>query len=330
MKQYIIRRLLWMIPTFLGITLISFLVVQMAPGDPVKLAAGMQGGLLPDRAAAQVIAEQRKLLGLDEPLWKRYPLWLSRLVRLDFGRSFKDFRSVRSIILEKLPVTLQINLLSIVLAYLVAIPIGAHSAVKVGRPSERIITVILFILYSLPSFWTAYILIYFLAGGSYLDVFPVAGINSSAAESYGFFHFLLDRLWHLVLPVTCLTYGAFAGLSRYMRSGMMEVLRQDYIRTARAKGLGEGAVIFKHAMRNSIIPIVTILAGLLPAMIGGSVIIETIFNIPGMGRLAFNAIMARDYPVIMAVMTVSAFLTLLGILLADIMYAIVDPRIRYE
>ncbi len=320
-----------MIPTFIGITLITFLIVQLAPGDPVKLGLGMGGETIATEGVAkQIIEEQKKLLDLDKPLWLRYPVWLGKLVRLDFGRSFRDWRPVRRIILERLPITLQINLISIFLAYLVAIPIGVHSAVRSGSTAERATTVALFILYSLPSFWVAYILIYFLAGGNYLDIFPVGGMSAPGATHFTTWHWLVDRLWHIALPVLCLTYGSFAGLSRYMRSGMMEVLRQDYIRTARAKGLSERVIIFKHAMRNSIIPIITILAGLLPGLIGGSVIIETIFNIPGMGRLGFNAVLARDYPVIMAVATVSAVLTLLGILLSDILYAVVDPRIKYD
>ncbi len=331
MRQYIIRRLLWMVPTLIGITLVTFLIVRMAPGDPIKLNLGMQGDSLSTKdAITQIMEEQKRLLGLDRPLWQAYPVWLARVAVLDFGKSFKDQRLVRDIILERLPITLQINIISILLAYIIAIPVGVHSSVKAGTPLERFTTVILFILYSLPAFWVAYILIYFLSGGAHWDIFPVGGISSRSADDFTFYRWLLDRAWHLVLPVACLTYGAFAGLSRYMRSGMMEVLRQDYIRTARAKGLSERSVIFKHAMRNSIIPLITILAGLLPSLIGGSVIIETIFNIPGMGRLAYNAVLYRDYPVIMAVGTIAAVLTLFGILLADIMYAGVDPRIKYE
>ncbi len=320
-----------MVPTIIGITLITFLIVQMAPGDPVNLGIGLGGqGMRTTDASKKVLEEHRKFLGLDKPLWQRYPIWLYKMVRLDFGRSYKDQRPVWDIIIERLPVTLQINLISIFLAYLIAIPVGVHSAVRSGAPSERVTTVMLFILYSLPSFWVAYLLIYFLAGGSYLNIFPVGGISSQGAGDLPLLRWFIDRLWHLALPVTCLTYGAFAGLSRYMRSGMMEVLRQDYIRTARAKGLSERAVVFKHAMRNSLIPVITILAGLLPALIGGSVIIETIFNIPGMGRLAYNGVLSRDYPVIMAVATIAAVLTLFGILLTDITYAFVDPRIEYE
>jgi peptide/nickel transport system permease protein len=322
-----------MVPTLIGITLVTFVIVQLAPGDPVTLAMGMQGDSLSatrGTATQQIVLEQRKLLGLDKPLWMRYPIWLGKLAVLDFGRSFKDQRPVREIVAERLPVTIQIELLSVLLAYVISIPIGVHSAVRAGSASERVTTVILFILYSLPSFWVAYILLYFLAGGSYWHIFPVGGASGPEAANYSAGRWLVDRLWHLALPILVLTYGSFAGLSRFMRTGMMDVLRQDYIRTARAKGLSERTVIFKHAMRNSIIPIVTILSGLLPGLIGGAVITETIFNIKGMGQLGYNAVLARDYPVIMAVAVLSAVLTLVGILLSDILYAVVDPRIKYD
>jgi len=331
MRQYIIRRLLWMVPTLVGITLVTFLIVQLAPGDPVKLATGAGGEALKATSTAkQIIEEQRRLLGLDRPLWQRYPVWLGKLCVLDFGTSFRDWRPVRTVIAERLPITLEINLLSIFIAYVISIPIGVFSAVRAGTVRDHVVTVILFILYSLPSFWVAYILIYFLAGGNYYSIFPVGGINSAGSESYGALHWVADRLWHISLPVLVLTYASFAGLSRYMRSGMMEILRQDYIRTARAKGLPERWVIYKHALRNSVIPIVTILAGLLPSLIGGSIITETIFNVPGLGRLAWEAVLARDYPVIMAEATITAVLALFGILLSDILYAVVDPRIKYD
>jgi peptide/nickel transport system permease protein len=331
MTQYIIRRLLWMVPTLIGITLITFLMIQLAPGDPVKISIGVGGETLKaEGVSKQIIDEQRKLLGLDIPLWQRYPVWLWKVLHLDFGRSFKDFRPVWDVILERVPITVQIELISIFLAYVIAIPLGVHSAVKSGTFVERGTTVVLFILYSLPSFWVAYILLYFLAGGSFFRVFPIGGVSAPNAATFGILHWLADRLWHLALPILVLTYGSFAALSRYMRSSMLDVLRQDYIRTARAKGLSHRIVIFKHAMRNSLIPIITILAGLLPALIGGAIITETIFNIPGMGRLAFEAVLYRNYPVIMAEATISAVLTLLGILVSDILYAAVDPRIKYD
>jgi peptide/nickel transport system permease protein len=185
-------------------------------------------------------------------------------------------------------------------------------------------------LYSIPSFWMAMILIFFLGGGDYWDIFPVYGILSPDAENYPFFKKALNFLWHIVLPVFCLTYGGLAYLSRFQKGSLLEVLREDFVRTATAKGLPRHIVIFKHALRNALIPIITILAGLLPAMIGGSVIIESIFSIPGIGQLGFESVLSRDYPVIMAIATISAVLTLIGILIADLIYVLVDPRISFE
>ncbi|MBI4444185.1 MAG: ABC transporter permease, partial [Acidobacteria bacterium] len=190
--------------------------------------------------------------------------------------------------------------------------------------------VVLFVMYSLPSFWVATILILLLGGGDFWHVFPISGISSLDAGQMPLWDWLLDRLWHLALPVFCLTYGGLAYISRQMRAGMLETIRQDYIRTARAKGLSERAVILKHAFRNSLIPIVTLLGFLLPALFGGSVIIESIFTVPGMGQLGFDAILSRDYPVVMAIATIAAFLTLLGLLLSDLLYALVNPTISLE
>jgi peptide/nickel transport system permease protein len=331
LRDYLLRRLLLIIPTFLGITLITFVVIQLAPGNPaaMKLRMGEQG-FLGDEVTTEIVEQTKKLYGLDKPIWARYVIWVRRVVTLDFGDSYKDHRPVLKKIAERLPVTMELNIISIFLVYLIAIPIGVFSAVHQGSRGDRITTIVLFILYSLPNFWVAVLLIMLLGGGDFLDVFPVYGIISSGMEGAPFVNRLLDHLWHLVLPVFCLTYGGFAALSRYQRAGLLEVIRQDYIRTARAKGLPEKLVIFKHALRNSVIPIVTLLGYLLPGMFGGSVIIESIFSIPGMGQLGFEAVLSRDYPVVLAIATISAVLTLLGILLSDLLYVWVDPRISYE
>jgi len=331
LRDYLIRRLLLIIPTFLGITLITFLVIQLAPGSPaaMKLRMGEQGHV-GDEVTMEIVQQTRKLYGLDKPLWIRYGIWLRRVVTFDFGNSYKDHRPVLTKIAERLPVTLELNFISIFLVYLISIPVGVFSAVKQGSLADRVTTLIMFLLYSLPNFWVAALLIMFLGGGDFLDWFPVYGISSPGMEGAAFFSRLGDHLWHLVLPVFCLTYGGFAALSRYQRAGMLEVIRQDYIRTARAKGLPEKLVIFKHAFRNSIIPIVTLLGYLLPGMLGGSVIIESIFSIPGMGQLGFEAVLSRDYPVVLAIATISAMLTLLGLLVSDLLYVWADPRITYE
>jgi peptide/nickel transport system permease protein len=332
MLIYLVKRLLQVIPTLLGITLITFLIIQLAPGNPALLKLRMTGeGQVSDNAISQQIIEQtKKLYGLDKPLPIQYLLWVKRVLTFDFGTSYKDHRKVWDKIAERLPVTLQINIISILLVYLIAIPCGIYSATHSGSWQDRVLTVFFFVLYSLPSFWVAVLLIMFLGGGDFWDVFPVYGISALGAESWSFSKWFLDRLWHLVLPVACLTYGGLAYLSRLARSGILEVIREDYIRTARAKGLKERVVIYKHALRNALLPIVTLLAFLLPGMFGGSVIIESIFSIPGMGQLSFEAVLSRDYPVIMAIVTISAMLTLVGLLLSDILYAALDPRIKLE
>ena len=328
MKAYITRRLLLIIPTFIGISLITFLVVQLAPGSPVylKLAQmeGAAGGSLPQ----EVIDATKKLYGLDRPLPERYVLWLGRLVRLDFGNSYRDHRPVLERIFEALPVTLQLNLISIFLIYIISIPLGVYSATHQYSWQDNVITGFLFILYSLPSFWVAMLLMYFFGGGAHLNWFPVHGLSSIGSDAWPWRQWLFDRLWHLVLPVFCLTYAGFAYMSRYARAGVIESIRQDYIRTARAYGFNERTVVYRYALRNSLIPIITLLGTLLPAMIGGSVIIEYIFSVPGMGRLSFEAILSRDYPLVMGILSISAFLTLIGLIVSDTLYAIADPRIR--
>lgn len=332
MKAYLIKRLLQIIPTLLGITLITFLIIQLAPGNPamLKIKMSQQGEAAGETISEEIIRQTKELYGLDKPLPVQYLLWVKRVVTLDFGNSYKDHRDVWEKIAERLPVTIQLNVISIFLIYLIAIPAGVYSSTHQGTSQDRFLTLLFFFLYSLPGFWVAVLLIMLFGGGDFFDLFPVYGISSIGAEDWAFFPWLLDRLRHLVLPVFCLTYGGLAYLSRLTRAQMLEVIREDYIRTARAKGLSERVVIFKHAFRNALLPIVTLLAFLLPALFGGSVIIESIFSIPGMGQLGFEAVLSRDYPVIMAITTISAFLTLIGLLISDISYAILDPRIKLE
>jgi len=331
MRSYLLRRILLLFPTMIGITLITFAIIQLAPGSPAELKIRAdQTGALGEQYTREVIEQTKKLYGLDKPIHTRYLIWLRQVATLNFGDSYKDHRPVMDIILERIPVSLQLSLASIFLVYLFSVPIGVFSAVKQKSLADRTLTIGLFILYSLPNFWVAMMLILFFGGGQFFHWFPVYGLNSEAAESFGRLHWFWDRLWHLVLPVGCLTYAGLAFISRQQRAAMLEVIRQDYIRTARAKGLPEKLVIFRHAMRNSLIPIVTLAAALFPAILGGSVIIESIFSIPGMGKLGFDAILSRDYPVIMGDATISAFLTLIGILAADITYTLVDPRITFE
>jgi peptide/nickel transport system permease protein len=257
--------------------------------------------------------------------------WFRSLVfGFDFGKSYTFKKDVFELIKERFPVTAWLNFFSIFLTYVIAIPLGVYSATHPQTFSDRAMTIVLFILYSLPSFWVGSILILLFTGGLGFNWFPSHGMSSMNSENLSAFAWLKDVIWHLTLPTVCLTYGGIAAISRFMRAGMLETIRQDYIRTARAKGLSEGVVVFKHALRNSLIPILTLLAYLLPSMFGGSIIIESIFSIDGLGKLMFDAILNRDYPVIMSEVFISGFLTLLGILLADISYAIVDPRIELK
>ena len=330
MGTYILKRLLLIIPTLIGITLITFAIVHLTPGDPAELKIKMGEFGQASPVTEEMLEQTRKLYGLDKPLHVQYALWLKRLVTLDFGNSFKDDRRVIDKLKDALPITLILNILSISLVYLVAVPIGVLSAIKRKTLFDNVMTVVLFILYSLPSFFVALMLIIFFSGGDYWDWFPAYGVHSEGIVQYGKIAWLLDFAWHLILPVACLTYAGLAYLSRMQRVGMLDVIRQDYIRTARAKGLSERVVILKHAFRNSLIPILTIMASLLPALLGGSVIIEKIFSIRGLGMLIFEAILSRDYPVVMGVFSISALFTLLGLLLSDILYVLVDPRISFE
>jgi peptide/nickel transport system permease protein len=306
-----------------------FAISRLAPGDPVSLSMG-PGGQMDAQRAADVRKVRMALYGLDKPIPVQYAIWLKRVVRLDFGNSLKHHRPVIELIKERLPITLTLNIISIVIIYIVSIPLGIFTAVRQGKFSDRASSVILFMLWSLPSMWAGQMLIGYFCGPAFKNWFPPAGLSSNYADALPFFPWLGDRLWHLVLPIVCLSYSGFAYLTKQVRAGMLDNLRADYIRTARAKGLGNWTVVFRHAFRNSIIPVITIMATLLPAMIGGSVIIESIFSIPGMGRLAFEAITTRDYNVVMAVATIAGVLNLTGLLLADITYAIADPRITFE
>ncbi|MCU0847940.1 MAG: ABC transporter permease [Spirochaetes bacterium] len=330
MKKYLAKRILLIIPTFIGITLITYLMIRLAPGDYTSLKAGLQGEIKAGSISKTIFDQERKLYGLDKPIVVGYAEWLFNLVKLDFGKSRKDGRDVSSRISEALPITLTLNIITIFIVYIISIPLGIYSSVRRDSTFDRGTSLLLFILYSLPSFWVGLILVMFLSGEEFLNLFPLAGIISEGMENAGFFKKLVNMGWHLVLPVVTLTYGSFAFLARYTRANMLEVINQQYITTAKAKGLSEARIVIVHAFRNSLVPLVTLMATLLPGLLGGSVIVERIFSIPGMGFLTFEAILSRDIPVVMAVESIAALLTLVGILIADFAYALVDPRIRLE
>ncbi len=338
MGRYLIQRCFLLGLTFIAITIIGFSIVRLAPGDPVELffsgglAAGVEG-VNPERLAQveQAKEDLRRQLGLDQPLHIQYIRWLGRILHADLGRSFKDQRLVWEKIRERMPLTITLNSLALLITYGIAIPLGILSAVKTGSIADRVSTLIIFMLYSLPSFWVGTLIIIFLCGGDFLDWFPPAGLHALDYDPEWPLHRRLgDYLHHLAMPLLVTTYGSFAFLSRVLRSSMLEVKLQDYVRTARAKGVSERVVIVRHILRNSIIPIVTNLGLLLPALIGGSVIIETIFSLPGLGYLGYQAVLARDYPVVLALFSVGSALTLVGILISDLLLVLVDPRISFE
>lgn len=310
-----------MIPILFGITVLSFGVMRLAPGGPAEAQMEFSA-----KASAEARERLRKLYGADQPFYKQYGTWLKKFMTLDFGEAFADGRKVKDKILERLPITLTINILSLGLVLLIAVPIGIMSATRQYSLLDRFTTVFVFIGFSTPSFWLALLLIYVL--GVQWGVLPISGIQSLDTTGLTFWGRLSDWAQHLILPVVISAFGGLASYSRFMRNSMLEVMRQDYIRTARAKGLSENTVIFKHALRNALMPIITILGLSLPGIIGGSAIMETVFSIPGMGLLMFQAVLSRDYNVAMGVLVPAAFLTMLGNFLADIAYAFTDPRVR--
>ncbi len=320
----LVRKTLWMLVVLWGITLVSFIVIHLAPGSPSDLQTTLN-----PYAGEAARARLEALYGIDRPLHEQYLDWLSRIIRLDFGISMSsDARPVMEKIGERLPLTIGMNIASLLLTLLVAIPVGVLSAWKQGSFFDRGMTVLVFLGFAMPGFWLALLLM--LHFGLEHQWLPISGLTSLDFESFSRWEKLVDIGSHLMLPITVITVGSVAGMSRFMRASMLEVLRQDYILTARAKGLPTRLVIFRHALRNALLPVITLLGLSVPGLIGGSVIIETIFALPGLGQLFYTAVMARDYPLIMGNLVLGAILTLAGNIAADIGYGLADPRIRMQ
>jgi peptide/nickel transport system permease protein len=325
MITFLLKRFLTLIITLLGITIISFSIIHLAPGGPLSPLTEFNPKITPEYREKLV-----KMYGLDKPLYIQYLNWLKGIVKLDFGKSFSlDQRPVWDKIKERLPITIFINALSLILILLFSIPLGVYSAVKAGSTFDRITTIITFIGYAMPSFWLAIVLM--MIFGVKLQLLPISGLHSTIGyDEMSLLQKVFDWAKHLICPLFVATFGGMAGVLRYVRNSTYEVLKSDFILFARAKGLPEKVIIYKHALRNALLPLITILGLSLPGLIGGSVIFETIFGIPGVGQLMWQAVMARDYPVIMANLFLISLLTLLGNFLADIGYALADPRIRLE
>jgi len=329
MTTYLFRRILLLFPTLFGITLLTFLLIRLSPGNAALLKGG--GGEGGGRAMTAEVREQMiKLYGLDKPPLVAYGDWIGRSLRLDLGNSIVDHRPVAAKIGERLSLTMSLAGSALFLSYLLAIPLGIAAALRRGQVVDRTISFVVFVLYSIPTFAAALLLILLVAGGDYLNLLPMYGADSINAPEMGPFAWLGDRVLHMILPVICLTYASLASISRYARVSMLEALGQDFVRTARAKGLPERLVIFRHALRNALIPIITIFALELPMLISGAIIIESIFSLPGMGQLMFQSLDSKDEPVIMGITVLAAIITLLSYLAADILYVVVDPRITYE
>lgn len=321
MVAYVVRRCLYAVLTFIGITIATFTLIHAVPGDPITFY--MATHMKPSHAALEAL---RREYHLDQPLVTQYAYWVEGVVTLDFGRSTFDRRPVTERILEKLPNTLLLNALAFLLAALIGLPIGLWSAAHSGRLLERASAVGFFLLYSLPSFWVALVLMQVFS--VHLDILPLFGMTSDEYPSLSAAGQLLDRARHLVLPMITLTYAQLAVYARFSKSALTEVIRQDFITTARAKGAAPRTVMWHHALRNALIPLVTLLGLTIPSLISGSVIVEAIFQWDGIGHLYFQSILARDYPTVLGLTVATAIVTLFASLFADILYALADPRIR--
>jgi len=326
MFSYILRRTLLAIPTLIGITLVTFVIINLAPGDPAQFQTQ---GIMDSEMSIRIYEQLRKYYELDRPMPERYVRWLGRLATLNFGNSMStDQRPVWNKIKERLWPTMSLAILSIGISLTLAVPIGIYAAARQDRLFDTLSSTVLYALYSIPSYVMAVPLILLI--GVQWDLLPFQGMTSDNYDQLSTAGKAMDLVKHYTLITFCFSFGTWAYYSRFVRQNMLEVLRQDYVRTARAKGLPEGTVIIKHAFRNTLIPVVTLLGLLLPEIIGGSVILEYMFNWPGIGRLFFESMMSRDYPTIMALSFITASLVLVGTLLADLAYVFIDPRVSYE
>ena len=345
MATYFLRRLLVMVPTFLGITLVTFVVINLAPGGPVEQMlrdirfgaalggaagpAGAQTAISHEGVTEETIAELRRQFGFDKPLLQRYWVWLSNLARLDFGRSFVHDEPAITVIASKFPISLQFGIASFVLTYLVCIPLGVAKAVGDGSPFDTASSAVVFVGYAVSPLMLGILLIVLFGGGTFLDWFPITGSSSDFYELMGPWERIWDRTYHAVLPLLCYLIGNFATLTLLMKNAFLEELGKGYVTTARAKGLGERTVRYRHALRNALIPIVTGLGHFLGVFFVGNLFIEQIFSLDGMGLLFYNSLLARDYPVLLGILTLVSLTLMVGNLLSDFLYVVVDPRIDF-
>lgn len=334
MFRYLLKRIMWMMPMLIGISLISFFIMHLAPGDITSTEAAFD-----PKSSEESRQKLREMYHLDKPVIVQYGLWLERMVHLDFGHSFashqkpvfwaetdKDGNRTNGMIQEALPVTLLMNLLGLIITLSLAIPLGVLAARRNNQWQDQGITLFNFIGFSIPGFWLSLLVMYWL--GVLHPWFPISGLHSLSYDQLDAWGKLKDLGMHLFMPVLIPAVTGLASVTLFVKNGMLDVLGQDYVMTARAKGLSEHLVVYRHALRNALLPLITLVGLSIPGLIGGSVIAETIFAIPGMGKLFYEAVMMRDFPVVMGILTIGSALTLIGNLLADLAYAWADPRLR--
>lgn len=343
MIEYVIRRFLLMIPTLFGISLLVFLLVNMVPGGPVEQAiqrmrgasrgggeGGSFGGGRTTGLTESAIKELRTFYGFDKPLYVRYAIWIKRVVMLDFGTSYNYREPVWKLIKARVPISLMFGGTGFFLAYLVCIPLGIYKAIHHRTLRDAFTSMVVFAGYSIPDFALGMLLLVLFGGGSFWNLFPLGGVTSDNFSTLTLWGKTTDLLHHMVLPLICYMVGSFAVLTVLMKNSLMENLSSDYVRTAMAKGLSFRAALYRHALRNSLIPIATGFGAILTVFVSGSLLIEVVFNIHGMGLLSYNAVNQRDYPVTLGIIMVASFLTIMGNLVSDMLYVVIDPRISFS
>lgn len=333
MYSYLVKRLLLIVPTMLGITLVCFLIMQVVPGGPVEQA--LQQMKMANRQefggytiSTEEVERLKEYYGFDKPILTRYFTWLGKLLRLDFGTSYSYEKPVLEVILSRIPISLTFGLVGLFVTYLVCIPLGIKKALQHGDAFDNWSSFLIFLGYSIPPFALAVVLIILFGGGSFWNLFPISGVVSEYFEELSLFGKIIDYLHHLFLPVICYTIGGFASLTLLMKNSLLEQLSQDYMRTAMAKGLSYHKAVFRHALRNALIPITTNIGMIIGVVLSGSFLIETIFTIDGMGLLGYQAIVNRDYPVALGLIVISSMLMLIGRIISDFCLMLVDPRIK--
>jgi microcin C transport system permease protein len=333
---YILRRILLAIPTFVGITLMTFLIINAAPGGPIeqklqKLQFSGKGGSGKGlQVSPEMLEAMTKQYGFDKPVYERYLIWIKNISKLDFGESFSYQEPAINVITQKFPVSLSFGIASLILTYLVCIPLGVKKAITAGGKFDQLSGIVLYFLYAIPPLVSGILLIVWFAGGSHFDLFPIGNLYSDNYDSLSTGAKIWDRTYHFILPLTCYMLGNFTEITMLVRNSMLDVIKSDYVRTARSKGLADNMVYYKHALRNALIPVATGLGGFLRVFLAGSLIIERIFNLDGIGLLSYNSILSRDYNVIMGITFISALLLLAGNIISDIVYVMVDPRIDFK